>query len=38
MNYEIIITKTFKRDFKPLFKKYCSLLNDLEQFKKENGL
>ena len=35
MNYEIIITKTFKRDFKPLLKKYRSLLNDLEQFKNE---
>ena len=35
MNYEIIPTKTFKRDFKPLFKKYHSLLDDLEQFKKE---
>ena len=35
MNYEIIPTKTFKRDFKPLFKKYRSLLDDLEQFKKE---
>ena len=35
MNYEIIITKTFKRDFKPLFKKYRSLLDDLEQFKDE---
>jgi len=35
MNYEIITTKTFKRDFKPLFKKYCSLIDDLEQFKNE---
>ena len=35
MNYEIILTKTFKRDFKSLFKKYRSLLDDLEQFKKD---
>ena len=35
MNYEIIPTKTFKRDFKPLLKKYRSLLDDLEQFKNE---
>ena len=35
MNYEIIPTKTFKRDFKPLFKKYRSLLDDLERLKKE---
>ena len=35
MNYEIIPTKTFKRDFKPLFKKYRSLLDDLERFKSE---
>jgi len=35
MNYEIIPTKTFKRDFKYLFKKYRSLLDDLEQFKNE---
>ena len=35
MNYEIIPTKTFKRDFKPLFKKYHSLLDDLERFKSE---
>jgi len=33
MNYEIVPTKTFKRDFKPLFKKHHSLLDDLEQFK-----
>ena len=35
MNYEIIPTKTFKRDFKPLLKKYRSLLDDFEQFKNE---
>ena len=35
MNYEIIPTKTFKREFKPLFKKYRSLLDDLERFKNE---
>ena len=35
MNYEIVTTKTFKRDFKPLFKKYHSLLDDLVQFKNE---
>ena len=35
MNYEIITTNTFKRDFKLLFKKYHSLLDDLEQLKKE---
>jgi mRNA-degrading endonuclease RelE of RelBE toxin-antitoxin system len=35
MNYEIILTKTFKRDFKPLLKKYRSLLDDLEGFKNE---
>jgi len=35
MNYEIITTKTFRRDFKPLHKKYRSLLNDLERFKNE---
>ena len=35
MNYEIIPTKTFKRDFKSLFKKYRSLLDDLEEFKNE---
>jgi len=35
MNYEIIPTKTFQRDFNQLFKKYHSLLNDLEQFKNE---
>ena len=35
MNYEIITTKTFKRDFKPLFKKYHSLIDDLEQLKNE---
>jgi len=29
MNYEIITTKTFKRDFKTLFKKYHSLPDDL---------
>ena len=35
MNYEILTTKTFKRDFKPLLKKYRSLLDDLERFKNE---
>jgi len=35
MNYEIITTKTFKRDFKELHKKYHSLLDDLQQFKDE---
>jgi mRNA-degrading endonuclease RelE of RelBE toxin-antitoxin system len=35
MNYEIILTKTFKRDFKSLFKKYRSLIDDLEEFKNE---
>jgi hypothetical protein len=35
MNYEIIPTKTFKHDFKPLFKKYRSLADDLEEFKNE---
>jgi len=35
MNYEIVPTKTFKRDFKSLYKKYRSLLDDLEKFKNE---
>ena len=35
MNYEIVMTNSFKRDFKLLFKKYRSLDNDLELLKKE---
>ena len=35
MNYEIIPTKTFKRSFKVLSKKYQSLKDDLEIFEQE---
>jgi mRNA-degrading endonuclease RelE of RelBE toxin-antitoxin system len=31
MNYNIIISETFKKECKPLFKKYPSLKNDLEK-------
>jgi mRNA-degrading endonuclease RelE of RelBE toxin-antitoxin system len=35
MNYEIIPTRTFKREFKQLSKKYLSLKDDLDAFEKE---
>jgi len=35
MNYEIVTTEDFDRNIKPLFKKYRSLPDDLENFKKE---
>ena len=35
MNYSITTTKDFESNFKRLSKKYHSLLDDLEQFKKE---
>ena len=35
MNYEIITTQDFDRKVEFLAKKYHSLLNDLEKFKKE---
>jgi mRNA-degrading endonuclease RelE of RelBE toxin-antitoxin system len=35
MNYEIITTEKFDREVKPLAKKYHSLVDDLEEFKKE---
>jgi mRNA-degrading endonuclease YafQ of YafQ-DinJ toxin-antitoxin module len=31
MNYKIVISETFKKEFKPLFKKHPSLKNDLEK-------
>jgi mRNA-degrading endonuclease RelE of RelBE toxin-antitoxin system len=31
MNYNIIISEAFKKEFKPLFKKYPSLKNDLKK-------
>lgn len=31
MNYEVIITTNFKKEFKALHKKYPSLKNDLQQ-------
>ena len=35
MNYSITTTKDFESNFKRLSKKYRSLLDDLEEFKKE---
>jgi mRNA-degrading endonuclease RelE of RelBE toxin-antitoxin system len=35
MNYNVISTDTFKRDLKPLMKKYQSLLKDLKQLEKD---
>ena len=35
MNYKIATTKDFESNFKRLFKKYRSLYDDLEGFKKE---
>jgi hypothetical protein len=35
MNYVIVTTDSFTGRVKPLAKKYCSFLDDLEQFKKE---
>jgi mRNA-degrading endonuclease RelE of RelBE toxin-antitoxin system len=35
MNYEIVTTDTFRREFKALSKKYRSLPNDLAAFKKK---
>jgi mRNA-degrading endonuclease RelE of RelBE toxin-antitoxin system len=35
MNYRIVATNTFQREFKALSKKYRSLKDDLESFKKE---
>ncbi len=35
MKLEIITTEDFKRDFKHLFKKYRSLIDDIEQLKEE---
>ena len=35
MNYKIATTKDFEGNFKRLFKKYRSLYDDLEGFKKE---
>jgi mRNA-degrading endonuclease RelE of RelBE toxin-antitoxin system len=35
MNYKIISTDTFKRDLKPLLKKYRSLLYDLKRLEAE---
>ena len=34
MNYTIETTKVFELNFKRLSKKYCSLIDDLEEFKK----
>ena len=31
MNYKIVISETFNKEFKPLFKKYPWLKNDLEK-------
>jgi mRNA-degrading endonuclease RelE of RelBE toxin-antitoxin system len=35
MNYEIVTTEDFNKNVKPLLKKYRSLPDDLETFKKE---
>jgi mRNA-degrading endonuclease RelE of RelBE toxin-antitoxin system len=35
MKYEIVLTDSFRRDFKQLFKKYRSLDSDVESLKKE---
>ena len=35
MNYEIVTTEDFNKNAKPLLKKYRSLPEDLENFKKE---
>ena len=35
MNLEITLTEDFKKDFKQLFKKYRSLVDDIEQLKEE---
>jgi mRNA-degrading endonuclease RelE of RelBE toxin-antitoxin system len=35
MNFEIITTDTFKRDFKSLFKKHPSLIQDIEELREE---
>ncbi|GHV67112.1 hypothetical protein FACS1894199_11910 [Bacteroidia bacterium] len=35
MNYSIILTESFKKQVKNLFKKYHSLKNDLAMFEKE---
>lgn len=35
MKFEIVTTEDFKRDFKRLFKKYSSIIEDVENLKNE---